>query len=152
MSHLELQIHEAIGRVDDPEYPGISIVDLGLLENIFISEDDAVVVGLIPTFGGCPALSMIADEVSESVAKVDGVGSVEVRWLKTPIWDITRVSADARALLASEFTVAVKIGAKPPACPLCGAPTRQLSMFVPSRCRAINRCDSCAETIEVMRS
>ena len=45
-------IHTAINTVNDPEYPGISIVDLGLLENIEINTADEVLVELIPTFSG----------------------------------------------------------------------------------------------------
>ena len=36
-------IHTAINTVNDPEYPGISIVDLGLLENIEINTADEAV-------------------------------------------------------------------------------------------------------------
>lgn len=151
MNQLELAVHEAISQVDDPEYPGISIVDLGLLETIDIETNGAVTIGLIPTFSGCPALQMIADDVRDSVAAVDHVADVQVQWLKSPVWAIDRVSADARATMASEFTVAVKIGKGPALCPLCGSPTRELSMFGPSRCRSVNRCDSCNETVEVMR-
>ncbi len=151
MSQFELAVHGAVADVDDPEYPGISIVDLGLLETIDIGSDGSVQVGLIPTFSGCPALEMIAEDVRASVAALDEVTSVEVSWLKSPVWAIDRVSADARASMATEFTVAVKIGRSAPLCPLCGSPTRELSQFGPSKCRSVNRCDSCNETIEVMR-
>jgi ring-1,2-phenylacetyl-CoA epoxidase subunit PaaD len=152
VSQLELKVHEAIASVDDPEYPGISIVDLGLLENIEIGPTGSVIIGLIPTFGGCPALSMIASDVQESVSEVPGVSSALVRWLKAPVWSVDRVSADARAVMAQEFTVAVKIGSEQPLCPRCGGPIRELSMFGPSRCRSVSRCDACSESIEVMRS
>ena len=44
------EIHTAIEKINDPEYPGISIVDLGLLENIKLNEIGEVVIQLIPTF------------------------------------------------------------------------------------------------------
>lgn len=152
MSQLELEVHEAIAAVDDPEYPGISIVDLGLLESIEVDPAGSVEIGLIPTFGGCPALAMIATDVQDSVSAVPGVSSASVRWLKTPVWSVDRVSADARTIMATDFTVAVKIGAEQPLCPRCGGPIRELSMFGPSRCRSVSRCDACRESIEVMRS
>ena len=62
-------IHLAIEKVNDPEYPGISIVDLGLLENIKLNEIGEVVIQLIPTFSGCPALQMIAQDVREIIEK-----------------------------------------------------------------------------------
>ncbi len=75
---LRERVLAAVTSVDDPEYPGISIVDLGLLETIDVSADGAVGVGLIPTFSGCPALGMIADDVRVVVGDIAGVGSVAV--------------------------------------------------------------------------
>lgn len=141
----------AVGSVDDPEYPGVSIVDLGLLESIDIDGDSAR-IGLIPTFSGCPALKIIAEDVRNAVLSVEGIADVEVSWLRAPVWTVERMSAGTRKQLATEFTVAVRIGTRAPACPLCGADTVEQSMFGPSRCRSVNRCSSCGETVEVMRS
>ncbi len=52
-------VRDAVATVTDPEYPDISITDLGLVESIDI-DGRAATVGLIPTFSGCPALAMIA--------------------------------------------------------------------------------------------
>ena len=148
---LTLAVHEAVASVDDPEYPGISIVDLGLPEVVDV-RDGRAQIGLIPTFSGCPALAMIADEVRTAVAAVDGVDSVEVEWLTSPAWTVDRVSADARSAMAREFTVSIQLGTKPAPCPLCGGDTVPESMFGPSRCRSVHRCPACSETVEVMRS
>ena len=152
MIGFELAVHAAIASVDDPEYPGVSIVDLGLLEQLDVSADGDVVVGLIPTFSGCPALAMIRDDVAEAVKAVDGVRSVEVIWLRSPVWTVDRIGLETRSRIGREFTVAVRVGTSAPECPRCGAPTTEESMFGPSRCRSVNRCTACAETVEVMRS
>ena len=152
MIGFELAVHAAIASVDDPEYPGVSIVDLGLLEQLDVSADGDVVVGLIPTFSGCPALAMIRDDVAEAVNAVDGVRSVEVIWLRSPVWTVDRIGPETRSRIGREFTVAVRVGTSAPECPRCGAPTTEESMFGPSRCRSVNRCTACAETVEVMRS
>ena len=148
---MTLAVHEAVASVDDPEYPGISIVDLGLLERLEVTDRRAD-IGLIPTFSGCPALGMIAAEVRDAVAAVDGIDEVTVDWLQTPAWTVDRISADARSAMAREFTVSIQLGTKPAPCPRCGADTTQESLFGPSRCRAIHRCPACSETVEVMRS
>ena len=148
-------IRAAVATVDDPEYPGISIVDLGLLEAIDVQPDGDVVVGLVPTFSGCPALAMIAEDVRHAVADVDGVTgpqAVNVRWLSSPVWTVDRVTDDARRTMAREFTVALRIGRDPVPCPRCGADTTENSMFGPSRCRAVHVCQSCTEVVEVMRA
>ena len=149
---LELAVHAAVATVDDPEYPGVSIVDLGLLESIEVDDEQgAVRIGLIPTFSGCPALQIIKDDVAAAAAEVAGVDRVEVEWLTTPVWSVSRISAETRKVLASEFTVAVRIGRDAPPCPRCGGPTHEQSMFGPSKCRSINRCEACSEAVEVMR-
>ncbi|MEC9394416.1 MAG: iron-sulfur cluster assembly protein [Actinomycetota bacterium] len=151
-STLEARVRDAVATVDDPEYPGVSIVDLGLFEALLVTGDGTVEVRLVPTFSGCPALGMIADEVRTAVATVDGVQRVEVRWLGAPVWTVDRISEAGREALAREFTVAVRIGRKPVACPRCGAETCEDSLFGPSRCRAVHLCPSCTEVVEVMRS
>lgn len=146
------EVRAAIASIDDPEYPGLSIVDLGLLESFDIGPAGAVNVGLIPTFSGCPALAMIAQDVAEAVKKVDGVSTASVSWLRSPTWSAERLTQHAKETLADEFTVAVQIGKKAPECPLCGSPTTELSMFGPSRCRSVSRCKQCRETVEVLRA
>lgn len=152
LTALELRVHEAISSVDDPEYPGVSIVDLGLLERLEVAADGSVRIGLIPTFSGCPALAMIAHDVKVAVRSVPGVGNVELAWLATPVWTVGRIGPETRSRLGREFTVAVQVGSSTPRCPRCGTPTEMQSMFGPSRCRAVHRCPACLETVEVMRS
>ena len=59
-------VASAVSTVDDPEYPGVSIVDLGLLESIDVNADGHGTVSLTPTFSGCPALGMIGDDVTKT--------------------------------------------------------------------------------------
>lgn len=145
-------IRAALAGIDDPEYPGLSIVDLGLIVRSEISDSGHVEVDLIPTFSGCPALQMIADEVHSTVEKLDGVDTVQVNWLHSPIWSTDRVSEHGKKVLADRFTVAVQIGASASPCPRCSGHLTDRSMFGPSRCRSISRCTKCGETVEVMRA
>lgn len=152
---LEASVFAAIASVDDPEYPGVSIVDLGLLETFDVQTNGNTVVELIPTFSGCPALAIIASDVAQAVEGVPDVGEVQVRWLRSPVWTPDRLTGEGRAALANEFTVAVEIGARgsgTAVCPLCSAATEEQSMFGPSRCRSVHRCTQCSETVEVLRA
>ena len=147
---LREAIHQAVGAVDDPEYPGLSIVDLGLLESVRV-RSAAVTIGLVPTFSGCPALAVIAEAVRGAVGRIDGVDDVDVVWLRAPSWSTDRVTRRGRRVLADGFSVAVQIGSEPPPCPRCGAATAPRSAFGPSRCRAIHTCGRCREPVEVLR-
>ena len=144
-------IHLAIEKVNDPEYPGISIVDLGLLENIKLNEIGEVVIQLIPTFSGCPALQMIAQDVREIIEKLPGVKKVDVVWLNSPVWSVNRVTAKAEKDLAEKFTVAVQIQGRKVKCPRCQSETTIKSHFGPSRCKSIHVCSGCNEVIETLR-
>ncbi len=147
---IEAAVLTAVTSVDDPEYPGVSIVDLGLLEHVEV-RNGIVGIGLIPTFSGCPALAMIAADVETAVLAVDGVDEVSVSWLYSPAWSPERLSERGKDALKDKFTVAVQIGTRTPDCPLCGGPMVEQSLFGPSRCRSVHRCDACTETVEVMR-
>lgn len=143
-------VRAAVATVDDPELPGVSIVELGLLEELSVDADGAVSIGLIPTFSGCPALSVIRELVGDAVVAVDGVRSVDVTFLSAPAWSVERISERAREQLANGLTVAVERDGRA-LCPRCGAETVERSMFGPTRCRAVHHCPGCGEAIEVMR-
>lgn len=149
-AELVAAIEAAVASVDDPEYPGVSIVDLGLLEQIELTDDRARVT-LVPTFSGCPALAMIRADVEAAVAVVPGVASVEVVMATAPAWTPERISEAGRRALADGFTVAVEIGGAPTRCPRCGGATERQSPFGPTRCRAVHRCSACDEVVEVVR-
>ncbi|MFK8024886.1 MAG: iron-sulfur cluster assembly protein [Ilumatobacter sp.] len=149
---LEAEVLAAVTSVDDPEYPGVSIVDLGLLERLRVHPDRLVEIDLIPTFAGCPALGIIAEDVRSAVRSIGFVDTVMVRWVRTTQWTPDRMSQRARDSLADAFTVAVEVAPRTASCPRCGTVTAEQSMFGPSRCRSVHRCESCNETVEVMRA
>lgn len=152
-SDLQHDVLDALRTIDDPEYPGVSIVDLGLLEAVRVDEAAGrVEIDLVPTFSGCPALDFIADDVRAAVGALPGVDDLEVRFLAAPAWTPARITASARDRLAGGFGVGVQLGDRPPPCPHCGTGALALdSMFGPTRCRSVHRCRSCGEVVELIR-
>lgn len=145
-------VRSAIAAVNDPEYPDVSIVDLGLLESVDVDGTQAT-VGLIPTFSGCPALHMIAADVSASVEAVPGIDSCVVNWLPGPVWSTDRMSNGATRRLSDEYTVVLRRKDGTLRCPICGSDAvADQSMAGPTRCRSIAWCDSCRNPVEVMRA
>ncbi|MGD9701315.1 MAG: 1,2-phenylacetyl-CoA epoxidase subunit PaaD [Acidimicrobiia bacterium] len=148
-SALEAAVASAVATVDDPEFPGVSIVDLGLLVAIQADGDGQVTVSLTPTFSGCPALQMIGDDVNRAVEAVDGVQRVDVVWLAAPLWTTDRISPPARQQLARQFAVVVDATM----CPQCeGGPLALVSEVGATRCRAVLRCSACGELVEQVRT
>lgn len=149
---LESAVWDALDGVFDPEYPDISIVDLGLVETVTNDSTENVSVGLIPTFSGCPALAMIAQDVEAAVSAVPGVSSMTSTWLTSPIWTTQRTSASAQQRLSGEYTVILRRKDGTLRCPICGSDAvADQSMAGPTRCRSIAWCSSCRNPVEVMR-
>ena len=90
----EDQILESLKECYDPEIP-VNIVDLGLIYGITIV-DDWVGVKMTLTSPGCPASSMISQQVKDRVAKIPGVGVADVRIVWQPEWTPARMTDEAR--------------------------------------------------------
>ncbi len=149
------QVRAAVASVDDPEYPDVSIADLGLVESIDVEagpDGPVAVVGLIPTFSGCPALDMIATDVERAVTALTDVHECDVRWLPGPVWSTDRLTGTARATLADDYTVVLRRKDGGLRCPVCGSDDVDVqSQAGPTRCRAVAWCAACRNPVEVMR-
>jgi FeS assembly SUF system protein len=91
-------IIEALRQVHDPEIP-VNIYDLGLVYDILRSDEGDVKVRMTLTAPGCPVAGELPTEVAEEVARVRGVGVVEVYLVWDPPWSPDRMSEGARMLL-----------------------------------------------------
>ena len=163
---VDQEILAVLREIPDPELP-ISIVDLGLVEDITIEGDDLqdIHVQLLPTFIGCPALDMIARDVQTKVSDLAMVSTCKVTWIFDPPWSVERISDAGRTQLmehgvtvpscgtsvdASQETIPLMTSAIP--CPYCGSQeTRLDSPYGPTRCRSIYFCDNCRNQFEHMK-
>ncbi|RQH01399.1 1,2-phenylacetyl-CoA epoxidase subunit PaaD [Natrarchaeobius oligotrophus] len=101
---LEEAVWDALAGVEDPEMP-IGVVDLGLIYDVRV-DDGSVVVEMTLTYSGCPARTMLTENVEEAVAAVDGVDDVGVRLVWSPEWTVEMVSESGRDALR-EFGLSV---------------------------------------------
>jgi ring-1,2-phenylacetyl-CoA epoxidase subunit PaaD len=155
---VEERVWEALASVLDPEIPAVSVVDMGMIREISVSDGVASVV-VLPTFTGCPAVPMIERDVAAAVGAVDGVTEVRVQTSFDPPWTDDRITEDGRRKL-TEFGLAPPTGKGPvliteiglPAvarCPFCGsADTRAENPFGPTPCRALYYCNGCRNPFE----
>ena len=148
-------LRRAVAAVEDPEYPGITIGDLGILHDVRVDTAGSTVeVDLLPTRLGCPALDMIRRDVEHAARAVPGVDQVSVRFCHEPAWTPERVSAGARAALARELTVAVRGRDGGVTCPVCGGAdgsVEVLSEVGAAPCRSVAVCRACRNPVEVLR-
>lgn len=151
-------IWDALRSVMDPEIPVVSVVDMGMVEDVEVTDRRARVV-ILPTFSGCPAISVIKEDVAEAAARVDGVDAVVVDTTYSPPWTTDRITQEGRSKLR-EFGLAPPTGNSPvliteiglpkvALCPFCGSTnTRNDSPFGPTPCRALYYCDDCRNPFE----
>ena len=97
MSDIRENIIAEIKKVYDPEIP-VNIWDLGLIYNIDIQQDK-VVIEMTFTSPTCPMMEDILNQVKTNVESVVNGKSVEMKLVWEPIWDLSRMSDEARAQL-----------------------------------------------------
>jgi ring-1,2-phenylacetyl-CoA epoxidase subunit PaaD len=139
------KVRDILRGVADPEIPTVSIVDLGMIEDIVVTRT-GIKVELLPTFVGCPAQEIIRDSVVEALAPF-GLGVSAEFTFRVP-WTSDRISALGRERLAAS-------GFAPPGepadihCPYCtSARVSMDSAFGPTQCRSLFYCRDCRQPFE----
>ncbi len=92
------QVKTSLKQCMDPEIP-ISIVDLGLIYDINISEKNDVNIKMTMTTKGCPLHETMVDDVKRYARKVAGVNNVNVDIVWDPPWSMDRISDEAKTMM-----------------------------------------------------
>jgi len=90
------QITDSLKQCMDPEVP-LSIVDMGLIYGIDVSDNNDVNIKMTMTTKGCPLHDTMVDDVTRYTKKVPGVNNVQVDIVWDPPWSMDRMSDDAKA-------------------------------------------------------
>ncbi len=156
ITSLEERVIRAISKVKDPEIDSINIIDLGMLEEIKITSDE-IIIHLLPTFMGCPALEIIKKNVEKALFDEGIEIKFKVEFIFHPPWTSDRISPIGCEQL-KEFGIA-----PPPKqfglngewhvdCPYCSSTYTTLeNIFGPTACRSILYCKSCKNPFEAMK-
>jgi metal-sulfur cluster biosynthetic enzyme len=94
-------VMEALGTVNDPEIPGLSIVDLGLIYGVEV-EGGKVDVRMTVTAPGCPMAHYMAQMAKKAVEELEGVDEASVEVVFEPPWNPEMMSAEAKKRLGFE--------------------------------------------------
>jgi ring-1,2-phenylacetyl-CoA epoxidase subunit PaaD len=142
----EAAVRAALAEVPDPEIPVVSVVDLGMVEDVEVGRR-GIRVELLPTFVGCPALDAIRDAVETRLATFGR--PVEVGFGFRVPWSSDRITAAGRERLRSS-------GFAPPVddpaatrCPWCDSANVAMdNLFGPTQCRSLFYCRACRQPFE----
>jgi ring-1,2-phenylacetyl-CoA epoxidase subunit PaaD len=151
-------VWDILREVMDPEIPALSVVDLGIIRRVRVEGDDGlIVVELMPTFLGCPAIGMMQEAIEQ---RVGALGPVRVEVVRDEAWTSARITEEGRRRLHDS-------GFAPPPrgdlialtvlptveCPHCGSRDTLLdSPFGPTACRAIHYCRACRQPFEQFKA
>jgi ring-1,2-phenylacetyl-CoA epoxidase subunit PaaD len=151
----------ALGSVEDPEIPGVSVVDLGVISFVASQSDGGLEVGLSPTYTGCPATEVIRRSVEGALAEA-AVGSFRIKSVLAPAWSSDWITPEGRRKLADYGIVPpdhstsdlreLRRANRPIACPRChSTQTETVSEFGSTPCKALHRCCACREPFEYFK-
>jgi len=90
------QIKNSLKQCMDPEVP-LSIVDMGLIYGIDVTENNDVNIKMTMTTKGCPLHDTMVDDVTRYAKKVPGVNNVQVDIVWDPPLSLDMMSDDAKA-------------------------------------------------------
>ena len=142
-------VWDILDNVFDPELPGLTIWDLGILQDIK-KKNDALIVTVTPTYSGCPAVDTIIADIKNELAKNE-YNNVEVKVTLSPAWTTEMMSPAGKHHLKS-------IQIAPPEkndkvnCPVCeSSNTKVLSQFGSTACKSLYQCNDCFEAFDYFK-
>ena len=89
-------VRDSLKKCMDPEVP-LSIVDMGLIYGIDVTENNDVNIKMTMTTKGCPLHETMVDDVKRYAKKVSGVNNVDVEIVWDPPWTMDKMSDEAKA-------------------------------------------------------
>ncbi len=152
----ENEIWKVLQDVKDPEIPLLSVVEMGIITGVLISEDNFVKIKMTPTFAGCPAVNFMKDDIISKV-KMLPVSGVDVEVSYDVQWNTNMITDKGREMLKeSKFALPQKHNGlvqiemlENVECPFCESKDTILkSSFGPTQCRAIHYCNTCLQSFE----
>jgi ring-1,2-phenylacetyl-CoA epoxidase subunit PaaD len=152
-------VWEVLREVDDPEIPGLSLVDLGIVHRVEV-DGPAIRVELMPTYLGCPALEIIRRAVTDRLAPL--ADQVDVQFTHESAWTADRITPAGREHLRRlaiappvpfDASRALQVLVAPPTpCPNCGSRLTTLeNAFGATLCRALHYCATCRNPFEAFK-
>jgi len=91
-------VREALKDVFDPELR-MSIMELGLVYDVAVSDEGAVHVKMTLTSPGCPAGPEIMGDAKQTVEALEGVTAVEVELVWEPYWTPEKMDPRVKAFM-----------------------------------------------------
>jgi ring-1,2-phenylacetyl-CoA epoxidase subunit PaaD len=157
--NIDSSLIETLSSVSDPEIPVLSVLALGVIREA-IEENGIVKIKLTPTYSGCPAMDVIADDLKKAFSEIGKKAEVEL--VLSPAWSTDWISEEGLQKM-EEYGIArplsethdkdVLLGEKKLVkCPQCGSTnTHLVSQFGSTACKSLFKCDDCHEPFDYFK-
>ena len=147
----EAQVWQALEEIPDPEIPVVSLVELGVIRSVDVSNGH-VRIEFTPTFLGCPALEFMKRAIEEKVPEAEVAVITDDSWSTDKITPAGREKLRA-AGFAPPAPRLVQLQSQVHKCPYCGSTkTRLENLFGPTPCRSLRYCESCRQPFEQFKT
>ena len=90
------QVGDNLEKVFDPEMPSISVIKLGLIYDITVSDDDIVNIKHTLTSPACPMADQIQQDIKNAGLKVEGVKDCTVELTFDPPFGMHMVPEETK--------------------------------------------------------
>lgn len=156
---IESQLIPILDQVSDPEIPVLTVLDMGVIRYARLKNRVAI-IKITPTYSGCPAMDVIADDITTAFAKAGYKTNIEL--VLAPAWTTDWISEEGRVAL-EEYGIAPPLEAeadkeallgnkKIVKCTLCGSTNTSLvSQFGSTACKALFQCSDCNEPFDYFK-
>ena len=150
---------KALNEVCDPEIPVLTILDMGIVQEVVLDNND-VYIKITPTYTGCPAMDTISADIISNL-KNHGYNA-QVELVLSPAWTTDWISEEGRKKLV-EYGIAAPLedgmdkavllkGERAVQCPQCNSTnTQMVSQFGSTPCKALFKCDDCLEPFDYFK-
>lgn len=160
MKNKETAIWNLLESIHDPEIPVLSIIDLGIIRFVSVSDlNDEVLIQYSPTYSACPAVEMINTEI-KIVLERAGFKNVRLEQKLFPAWSTDWMTAAGKEKLTA-YGIAAPVGKTAMSCkleelmvtcPQCGSKqTKLISEFSSTACKALFSCIDCLEPFDYFK-
>tara|TARA_X000000368_G_C22893948_1_gene650960 strand:+ start:345 stop:797 length:453 start_codon:yes stop_codon:yes gene_type:complete len=138
------KIWELLNKIPDPEIPAISVVELGVIRDVKLT-NNFFVISITPTYSGCPAIKAFQDDIKVCL-KENNIYNFKLIIKYDPPWTTDLMTEETKEKL-------MNYGISPPSniivCPQCKSEKSQLiSEFGSTACKSLYKCINCLEPFE----
>jgi len=157
--NISTEIQDILSTVYDPEIPVLTVLDMGIMRKVE-RDGKKVILHITPTYSGCPAMDMIADDLK--IAFSEKGLDAEVKLVLSPAWTTDQISEEGLRKMRA-YGIASPLGPtadkdvlmgekKLVKCTRCGSKnTKLVSQFGSTACKALFQCEDCLEPFDYFK-